>query len=411
MLARNFLKLLAALLLCAAAVVPQAQVRSLEQSEADFIDLRAFGEAVGDRRIVLLDELTHGEHENFALKARLVRYLHQEKGFDALVIESGLFDVARIWQAPEKPIREQAPGNIFYMYAHSAPVNALFDYIDTQRDGARPLELAGFDGRLSGEYSLAGAAVFIKNQSERFLPRESESVDWPEYLAIIRAALARESGDFTDVQRARFIDTSYRLIHRLEGLSSEAAGYERPDYVARLIHGLVIVAQNLWGTRRHDEHDIAMADNLRWLLENPLRNKKIIVWGHFIHLNYSGTVPHRYDNLGTLLRREYGEHMYLAHIAASEGQYRDYVDMQVKDISAAQSEMLEPLILRDHSTSSKGAVFLDGTALDRVAQDSDGNARFYGHQYAQGIAPRAWSQYWDGMFVLPKSSASASGGE
>lgn len=402
---RDLLIALAALLLCAAGAVGRTEI--LDTEARHFSDLRAFGEAVGERRIVLLDELTHGEHENFALKARLVQYLHREKGFDALVIESGLFDVARIWQTPDKPIREQAPGNIFYMYAHSEPVNALFDYIDAERSGSRPLELAGFDGRLSGEYSLGGVGPFIKQQSERFLTGGSLRVDWTEYLAIAQAALERSPGDFTPEQQARFIETSYRLIHRLNGLRSGASGYDRPGYVARLMHGIVIVAQNLWGNRRHDEHDIAMADNLRWLLENPFKGKKVIVWGHFIHLNYGGTVPHRFDNLGTLLRREHGDDMYLAHIAASEGQYRDFVDMQVKAISPAQGGMLEAQIVRDRNVDGSDAVFLDGPALERVVRDAGDDARFYGHQYRYPIASRTWSHYWDGMFILPNSSASA----
>jgi len=33
----------------------------------DFTDLRAFGTAIGDKSIVFLDELTHGEKEVFAL--------------------------------------------------------------------------------------------------------------------------------------------------------------------------------------------------------------------------------------------------------------------------------------------------------------------------------------------------------
>ncbi|MBN8429317.1 erythromycin esterase family protein [Microbulbifer salipaludis] len=402
---RDLLIVVGTLLLCAVGTVTPAQAAKPEGRH--FSDLQAFGEAVGDRRIVLLDELTHGEHENFALKARLVQYLHREKGFDALVIESGLFDVARIWQTSENPIREQAPGNIFYMYANSAPVNALFDYIDAERDGARPLELAGFDGRLSGEYSLAGAADFIKQQSVRLLPRESATVDWSEYLAITQAALERVPGGFTDAQQARFIENSYRLIQGFNGLPSRASGYDRPDYVARLVHGLVIVAQNLWGTRRHDEHDIAMADNLRWLLENRYKDKKVIVWGHFIHLNYGGTVPHRFDNLGTLLRRDYGKDMYLAHIAAVKGQYRDFVDMQVKAISPGQGGMLEAQIVRDRNVDGSDAIFLDGPALDHVVRDAGDNARFYGHQYRHPIASQSWSHYWDGMFILPNSTASA----
>ncbi|MFV8781008.1 erythromycin esterase family protein [Microbulbifer sp. SA54] len=379
----------------------------------EFSDLHAFGEAVGDKRIVLLDELTHGEHENFALKARLVRYLHQHKGFGALVLESGLYDVAQIWQQPEKSIRSQAPGNIFYMYANSEPVNALFDYIDAQRKSERPLELAGFDGRLSGEYSLAGVGSFIKASSERFAPELSKSVDWQGYLALTQQVLARNAGKTTEEEKLQYVHTSHRLMAALNQADLQGQGYARADYAARLIHGIAMVAQNLWGQRRQDENDIAMADNVQWLLDNQLKGEKIIVWGHYVHLNYAGTVPHRYDNLGSLLRRRHGDDMYQAHIAASEGRYRSFVDMQVKAIESRPQPYVEKTVIQQQAQAEKGAVFLGRAAIDELVGRNPKEAVFYGMQYADVIPGPEWSQYWDGMFVVPESSPSAAspGGE
>ena len=109
----------------------------------DFTDLRAFGAALGDKSIVFLDELTHGEKEVFALKSRIVQYLHQHKGFEVLILESGMYDVERIWQNDKQAIKEQAPGNIFYMYARDQSMATLFDYIDSNRNEDKPLHLAG----------------------------------------------------------------------------------------------------------------------------------------------------------------------------------------------------------------------------------------------------------------------------
>ncbi|WP_226664596.1 erythromycin esterase family protein [Microbulbifer aggregans] len=374
--------------------------------DEDFSDLQAFGEAVGDKRIVLLDELTHGEHENFALKARLVRYLHQHKGFGALVLESGLYDVAQIWQQPEKSIRSQAPGNIFYMYANSELVNGLFDYIDAQRKSNNPLELAGFDGRLSGEYSLAGVGPLIKASAERFVPHVSQGVEWDAYLAQTQQVLARNPGEAAEGERLQYLHTSYRLMSALSQVESQREGYERPDFAARLIHGLAIVAQNIWEMRRQDENDIAMADNVQWLLDNQLKGEKIIVWGHYVHLNYGGTVPHRYDNLGSLLRRRHGDDMYQAHIAASKGRYRNFVDMQVKAIEPRPLAYVEQAVARQQAQPSEHAVFLDRTALNKLVAEKPKGTVFYGIQYADVIPGPEWSQYWDGMFVVSESSPS-----
>lgn len=70
------------------------QVNKVDINRTDnFDDLAPFGEAISDKRIVFIDELTHGEQEGFALKSRIVQYLHQHQGFEVLLLESGLFDV------------------------------------------------------------------------------------------------------------------------------------------------------------------------------------------------------------------------------------------------------------------------------------------------------------------------------
>ena len=63
---------------------PNRPVR-LKVHNDDFSDLEHFGKAIGDKRIVLLDELTHGEGNIFSLKSRLVKYLHHKKGFDVFL--------------------------------------------------------------------------------------------------------------------------------------------------------------------------------------------------------------------------------------------------------------------------------------------------------------------------------------
>ena len=59
-------------------------------------DFDALLDRVGDRRVVLLGEATHGTHEFYAARARITRRLVEEKGFTAVAVEADWPDAYRV---------------------------------------------------------------------------------------------------------------------------------------------------------------------------------------------------------------------------------------------------------------------------------------------------------------------------
>src|SRR5215218_4676488 len=71
--------------------------RSLSTSEAsDPHDLDAIADAIGDARIVLLGEASHGTHEFYATRAAVTRRLIETRGFRAVTIEGDWPDARRV---------------------------------------------------------------------------------------------------------------------------------------------------------------------------------------------------------------------------------------------------------------------------------------------------------------------------
>ena len=95
---------LAALALAAVSPYPQAQaqaqagqpwpIASASPQHPDDSDLKPFADAIGYARIVALGEQTHGGREEYLLKTRLLKFLHEKMGFDVLLLESGFYDMA-----------------------------------------------------------------------------------------------------------------------------------------------------------------------------------------------------------------------------------------------------------------------------------------------------------------------------
>ena len=64
------------------------EVSAVGQSPDEFADLEWLRDAVGDARLVALGEATHGTHEFFAMKLRLLHFMVTELGFSAFAIEA-----------------------------------------------------------------------------------------------------------------------------------------------------------------------------------------------------------------------------------------------------------------------------------------------------------------------------------
>src|SRR5829696_9997076 len=71
--------------------------RSLRTADgSDPHDVDAIVEAIGDARLVLLGEASHGTHEFYATRAAITRRLVEERGFDAVIVEGDWPDSDRV---------------------------------------------------------------------------------------------------------------------------------------------------------------------------------------------------------------------------------------------------------------------------------------------------------------------------
>ena len=373
----------------------------------DFSDLQQFGAAIKDKRILYLDELTHGEHEVFALKARLVKYLHQEHNFGVLLLESGMFDVNEAVKAasqqPAQRLAALAPGNIFFSYAKDPAFLGLMDYIDSRRQSAKPLALVGFDGRLSGSYAVGQFVPQLKQQLSSLADADVLLADWPQFARQLQATLERKFVALTAQQVHQHIQHSYRLIDALNAADS-SLGLDSPAYYARLLEGLVRLFEVNYQLRRFDEHDLVMANNIHWLLQQVYPQQKVIVWGHYVHVNRQGYIPFRAHNVTSALAQAYAKQSYIVNFAGLSGQYREYIDGSVKNLPALHDSQLA-FALQHKFTAPAQALFLEPS---QFTQPGYRHLMLSGFEYRPEfqIPLTQWRNHFDAVFLINQVSPS-----
>lgn len=401
-------------------------IRSIDPADMDFSDLGALKTAIGDARVVLLGEQTHGEGSTFLAKTRVIKFLHEKMGFDVLAFESGLYDCARIWENVNNggQVSKEVIGSLFYMYATSEQMQPLFDYIQSRRSQGRPLIMAGFESQHTG----AKAKTDLFTDFERFLRQRDPALVDSGFALFRRVSLSTfASRDYRpgDAEKKAFFQKLAALKQVLQASvgptdSKGAAptGSAAPTGIAHLMESsgfwcqvvCSIESQTMryWQMVSGNEvsvRDLQMANNLIWLAEKAYPGRKIIVWAHNVHVSkdissldfagaQSGKAPPKADlfvPMGATLHKHFGAQEYCIGFSGAEGSYMDYVDSHIVTLGARPSGSVEGLL----AATGYPYAFINYRCLPadlqktRLAAWAD-----YGEVGAN------WSDVFDGLFFI-----------
>lgn len=326
----------------------------------DDVDLGPLLARIGDARLVLIGEASHGTSEFYRMRERISRALIEKKQFDFIAIEGDWPDAARIdhyVRHREYPPSEWVAFARFpsWMWRN----NEVRDFVDWLRGYNASME----PGR---RVAFHGLDLYSMYDSIRFVLRYLDDVD-PESARVAReryGCLTPWQSDPATYGHAALTgkypicekDVVWALRDLLEKRSAYAArdGERFLDAVqnARLVANAERYYRTMYyGSRAswnlRDDH---MFTTLRILLNHHGEQSKGIVWAHNSHIGNAAATEmsaRGEHNIGELCRKEFGESCYAIGFGTDHGAVAAASDwggpMEVKIVQPSHKTSYERL--------------------------------------------------------------------
>jgi erythromycin esterase len=319
-------------------------VLKLEMEPGDSCrDLRFSKSVLKGKRIVMLGESSHGAAEFDSVKARWIRCLHEELGFDVIAFETGLGDAIMANYHASRVTPEETMRRSVYQIWQTRQTLPLFQYLKESKKGD-PLILAGIDPQPTGSYKeylreWLGSAdpkqgekaygleayyeqvLYVEKDPDRFRAERNGRIE--EYRALLNwmdrheSRLVRHPDD-----RKLFKMVRYVMQNRINELQTWVES-------AVLFRKYMEEGDLEQAYRYFEESDLIrdrlMARHLTWLAEELYPGKKIVVWAHNIHIRKANTKadnPRRpaIPRMGQLLPERLKKESYVVGLYMNRGE-------------------------------------------------------------------------------------------
>lgn len=364
---------------------PGVVSRATEDFETiESADLRPLLRRIGQARVVLIGEASHGTSEFYRMRQRITRVLIEEKGFNFVAAEADWPDAARIDRYVR---RRDAPMQEWTAFARfptwmwrNAEVRGFVDWLHAWNGARAPDKRVGFHGLdLYSMYSSVRAVLDYLDEAD------------PEAAAIAReryACLSPYEGDPAAYGHAA-LTSGYKTCEKpvlgvlLDLLKKrQALMAQDPERFFDAVQNAKLIANAeryyrvmYYGSRESwNLRDTHMFETLKAILARYGADAKGVVWAHNSHVgNAAATEMSRRGefNIGELCRREFGEAVYVIGFGTDHGTVAAASDwdgpMEIKSVRPALDGSYESLF---HLTNKRSFILpVSAGAADDVRRE------------------------------------------
>jgi protein-L-isoaspartate(D-aspartate) O-methyltransferase len=341
--------------------LPELIYQSSEHfASIDHVNLDNLLARIGDSRLVLLGEASHGTAEFYEMRARITQELIEKKGFTIVAVEADWPDAAHIHNyihaVEPDPLVASKPFSRFptWMWANHS-VLKFTHWLKAYNDRAGSIdEQVGFYGL--DLYSLFSSIEAVLNYLEKIDPETAQVarsrygclLPWADdpvmysQVTINRQYRACEKDVLTILQNLLNKRLEYSLIDEAQFFNAEqnarlvanAERYYRTMYYAE---------NNSWNQR--DQH---MFETVQSILEYRGPGSKAVIWEHNSHIGDARATQMSARgelNIGQLSRQKYGDAAFLIGFGTDHGTVAAASEwggpMEVKEVQPSHIDSYE----------------------------------------------------------------------
>ena len=323
------------------------------------VDLSGLLDRIGDARLVLLGEASHGTAEFYEMRARISKELIQRKGFQFIAVEADWPDAAQIDHFIRGTRLEPTEESTFsrfptWMWANTQVLELAKWLREYNRKFPSPDEAVGFYGLdLYSLYSSIDSVIRYLDEidteaAEIARRRYGCLTPWQKDPATYGAMAL--TGKYHSCEREVVAMLNSMMDKRLAYAAQDGRRFLDAVSNARLVKNAeqyyrVMYQGSVQSWNLRDQH---MFDSLKHLLEFHGQGSKAIVWAHNSHLGDASATEmgaRGEINVGYLCRQFLGEEAYLIGFGTHHGTVAAASDwgapMEIKIVRPSHPESYE----------------------------------------------------------------------